>query len=167
MLVPWRALNGRHLSAAQCARGVDQKRRRLEEEELWEISERFFQAYGAPLENVMMFKYMGRLMTAGDDDWSAVTGKIQKSRKSWGCMSRILIREGADPKVSYHFFKSVVQLVLLFKAEMWILTPRMERTLSIFQHRSVRHLIRIQPRRRGGGELGLSSSGYVNGRSGL
>ena len=29
-----------------------------------------FEAYGAPLENVTAFKYLGRLMTAGDDDWT-------------------------------------------------------------------------------------------------
>ena len=62
-------------------------------------------------------------------------------------MSRILIREGADPKVSGHLFKALVQTMLLFGAETWVLTPRMERALSNFQHRfsqrlSVRHLRR-------------------------
>ena len=49
MMFPWRALNGRHLSTAQCDRGVERNRRRLAEEELRDISERAFQAYGAPL----------------------------------------------------------------------------------------------------------------------
>ena len=61
-------MNGKHLDTAQCARGVDRKRMRLAEEELREISERAFQAYGAPLENVTAFKYLGRVMTARDDD---------------------------------------------------------------------------------------------------
>ena len=34
MLFPWRALNGRHLVTAHCARGAERKRRRLVEEEL-------------------------------------------------------------------------------------------------------------------------------------
>ena len=46
MLVPRRALNGMHPSTSQCARGVEQKRRRLVEAEMWEISERTFEAYG-------------------------------------------------------------------------------------------------------------------------
>ena len=37
MLVPWRALNRRHLVTAQCARGEERKIRWLAEEELWEI----------------------------------------------------------------------------------------------------------------------------------
>ena len=34
MLVPWRALNRRHLSTAQCAKGRDRKLRQMAEEEM-------------------------------------------------------------------------------------------------------------------------------------
>ena len=64
-----------------------------------ESSERAFQAFGEPLENVMVFGYLGRVITTGDDDWSAVLVNLQKVRKSWGRLSRILSREGEDPKV--------------------------------------------------------------------
>ena len=87
------------------SRGAEQKIRRLAEEELRESSERAFQAYGAPLENVTSFKDLGRVMTVGDDYWPEVVGNLQKVRKILGQISRILIREGADPKVSGHFFK--------------------------------------------------------------
>ena len=40
-------------------------------------------------------------------------------------MSRILIREGARPRVSGFFFKSIVQAVLLFGAYTWVVTPHM------------------------------------------
>ena len=75
------------------------------------------------------------VMTAGDDYWPAMVGNPQKAKKSWGRLSQILRREGADPKVSGHFFKAVTQAVLLFGAEMWVLTSRMEQALSSFQHR--------------------------------
>ena len=48
-MVPWRDLNRRNLATAQCAKGAERKQRVLEEEELWESSERYFQAYGKPL----------------------------------------------------------------------------------------------------------------------
>ena len=89
ILDPWRTLNGRHLATAQCTRGAERKRRRLGEEELRESFERAFQAYGAPLENVTEFKYLGRVITPGDDDWPAVAGNLQKARKSWGSMLQI------------------------------------------------------------------------------
>ena len=49
------------------------------------------------------FRYLGRVMTAGDDDCPTVVENLQRERKSWGWLSRILIQEGADPKVSEHF----------------------------------------------------------------
>ena len=58
ILVPRRALNGRHPSTAQCARGAERKRRQLAEADPGESSERVFEAYGEPLENVMAFKYL-------------------------------------------------------------------------------------------------------------
>ena len=78
-------------------------------------------------------------------------GNLQKERKSWGRMSQIVDKEGADPKISGHFFKAVVQVVLLFGAETWVLTPRLEQALSRFQNRVARRLIERYPRRRGGG----------------
>ena len=64
---------------------------------------RAFEAYGDPLENVTAFKYLGRVMTAGYDDWPAVVGNLQRARKSWGRLLQILSREGVDPKVSRIF----------------------------------------------------------------
>ena len=65
--------------------------------------ERTFQAYIDPLENVTVFRCLGLVMTAGDDDWSAVVGNLQKARKGWGQLLQILSQEGSDPKVSAHF----------------------------------------------------------------
>ena len=49
------------------------------------------------------------------------------------------------------FFKAVTQAVLLLEAEKWVLTPRLERALSGFQHRFARRLTGGQPSRWGGG----------------
>ena len=132
MLVHCRTLNGRHPATTQCARKAKQKRRRLAEAEMRDITERAYEAYGKPLENVTACKYMVQVLTAGDDDWPAVVGNLSKARKSWGRLSRILSREEADPKVLGHFFKSVSQAVFLFEAETWLLTPRMDRALDSF-----------------------------------
>ena len=48
-------------------------------------------------------------------------------------MSRILSREGARLRVSGFFFKSLVQSVLLFGAETWVVTPRIGQVLGGFQ----------------------------------
>ena len=68
MLVPWGSLNGRHKDTAMCRSGADKKRRRNTEAEIRESAERAFEAYGGQLESVSSFTYLGRVMTAGDDD---------------------------------------------------------------------------------------------------
>ena len=100
--------------------GAERKRRRLAETEIRESTEMAFEAYGKQLKTVSIFKYLGRIITAGDDDWPAVAGNLGKARKIWGRLKRILSREGADKRVSGNFFKSVVQQVLLFGAETWV-----------------------------------------------
>ena len=90
MLVPWCALNGGHLVTSKCAKGGERKSQQLEEEELWESTERAFQTYGKTLYMVTLFKYLGRFMTAGDDDWPAVVGNLRKAWNSWARMTRIL-----------------------------------------------------------------------------
>ena len=46
--------------------------------------ERAFHAYENPMEAVSEFRYLGRLLTATDDDWPTVAGNIRKARVSWG-----------------------------------------------------------------------------------
>ena len=76
MLVPWRTLNGRHPATAQCTRGADRKGRQLAEAELREITERAFETYGEPLENLTRFKYLGWVLKAVYDYWPAVVGNL-------------------------------------------------------------------------------------------
>ena len=68
MLVPWWNLNGKHKGTAMCRSGAERKRRRLAETEMQESTEMSFEAYGKQLEAVPSFKYLGRILTAGDDD---------------------------------------------------------------------------------------------------
>ena len=56
-------------------------------------------------------------------------------------------REGEDKRVSGNFFKVVVQQVLLFGAEMWVLNPQIERVLESFMHRAARMITGRQPQR--------------------
>ena len=82
--------------------------------------ERAFHAYGTRMEAVTECRYLGRVLTATDDDWPAVASTIRKAQVSWGRLARVLEREGADPKVSRSFYIAVTQQVLLFGAESWV-----------------------------------------------
>ena len=96
---------------------------------------------------VLEFRYLGRLLTATDDDWPAVAGNIWKSRMSWGRLARVLGREGEDPKVPRSFYTAVTQQVLLFGAETWVQTKKMESALDAFQGRVARRLTGRKPQR--------------------
>ena len=67
-----------------CKSGVQRKRRLLAEAEIREGMEMAFEAYREQLESVPRFTYLGRVMTAGDDDWPAVAGNLAKARRIWG-----------------------------------------------------------------------------------
>ena len=91
--------------------------------------------------------YLGRVMTNTDDDWTAVAGNLRKAQVTWGGLARILGREGADPKVSRNFYIAVTQQVLLFGAETWVLTKRIEAALDAFRGRVAWQLTGRMPRR--------------------
>ena len=39
-----------------------------------------FQAYGRPLDLVPEFKYLGRMLTASDNNWTVVVVNLRKAR---------------------------------------------------------------------------------------
>ena len=94
------------------------------------------------------FNYLGRVLTAGNDDCIAVVGNLGKARRSWGHLSWVLVREGAYPKVSRMFYTAVAQAVLLFGADTWVINLRMEKALYSFQSRVARRITGRQPRQR-------------------
>ena len=85
-----------------------------------------------PLEMVTSFKYLGRVILKADDGWLEVIRNPARVWEVWRSIKRILSREGARPRVSGSFFKTVTQMVLLFGAEKWVVTPRMVRVLGGF-----------------------------------
>ena len=76
-----------------------------------------------------------------------MAGNLGKARKSWGRLQGVLSREGATKQVSGNFFKAVVQQVLLFGGETWVLSPIMDRALSAFIHGLEIRITVRQPRR--------------------
>ena len=65
-------------------------------EEVKKIMMVAFQAYRRTLVAVSEFKYLGRVITASYDNWTAVVGNLRKVQKQWARMSRVLGWEGAD-----------------------------------------------------------------------
>ena len=94
-----------------------------------------------------LVRLTGKGYDGGDKNWLDVAVNLRKAQNIWTRMTRILVREGADPRISGLFFKAAIQAVLLFGLEMWVLTPCMKQALGSFQHRVAQRITGRQPRR--------------------
>ena len=64
---------------------------------------RQFTADGDVLEQVEVFKYLGRLLSMSDDDAQAVRAQMVKAQKIWARVGRVLRAENASPRVCGYF----------------------------------------------------------------
>ena len=101
-----------------------------------------FYVDGSELERVREFKYLGRILSSQDDDWPAIRRQLRTAQGRWARVSRVLTREGANPRVSGMFYKAICQTVLLHGSETWVVKRTTLRALEGFHHRVARHLTR-------------------------
>ena len=99
---------------------------------------RVFSDYGTLLTEISSFRYLGRIFSSSDDNWTAVERNLLKARGKWGPMVNILGREGADRRTVGKFYVVVVQAVILFGSKTWVLTSRLEKSLEGFHHQAAR-----------------------------
>jgi hypothetical protein len=132
MHVPATALAGGHGATLLCHQGRVLKQKRAAEEDIRKARGVVFSVRGVPLESVSKVLYLGRLLSSTDDDWPDVVKNLVKARRQWDTISRVLIRDGATPRISAIFYKVVVQSVLLYGSETWALSPKMLSKLEGF-----------------------------------
>ena len=77
------------------------------------------------LEGVDSFKYLVRVLHQEEDNWPEVICNIRRARQVWGRLGKLLRREGAYPILLSKLYRAVVQAVLLFGAETWVLLTEM------------------------------------------
>ena len=92
----------------QCSKGAERKQWCLLVEEERVVASRAFSAYRHPLDIVTSFRYLGRVISAADNNWTAGVRNLSWARAVWKRMTRIFSREGSETRVSGFFFKSVV-----------------------------------------------------------
>ena len=82
------------------------------------------------VEGVVTFRYLGRPLDQTDDDWPVVRRNIMHVRLVWGRMVTMLQQEGADPRVAAMFYRAVVQAILLYGSETWVLSTEMDKKVE-------------------------------------
>lgn len=143
--VPSNALNSGHKQKGFCKTGADRRRQRQAIQCSQQASKVIFTIGGSSLETVSTFKYLGRPISSTDDDWPAIHLNLSKAREQWAMVSKVLRREDATPKISAMFYKAVVQSVLLYGAETWVMTPAVLLKLESFHKRIARRLANKMP----------------------
>ena len=147
MFVLWEALNGCHPANDLCSRGKYQKRHRLVTEEKRAGAEMEFKAYRNPITMELYFKYLGRLLSASDNNWLGAADNIWKDLYKWAYIYWILGQEGEDARASGICYKVVVQAVLLFVSETRVTNLLIGRTLGGFHHKVDLQMTYKQPMR--------------------
>ena len=100
-----------HINTSKCSKGSERKRHRLIREEAWEGTDAEFREYGLPLTIVAEFKYLGRIVTAKDNDWPEVVANLRKARKKWARISRIIGWEEENERTPGNFFKAFIHYI--------------------------------------------------------
>jgi hypothetical protein len=108
-----------------------------------------FTVHGDVLERVEVFRYLGRLLSQDDDNVQAVRNQLCKARGTWARIGQVLRRENAPPRVSAKFYKSIVQPVLLYGSETWVLSPAVMARLEGFHIRAAYRMAKRHVPRRG------------------
>ena len=72
---------------------------------------------------VTSFEYLGRTLSSSDNDLPATGQNLHNAQGKWGRLAKILGSEGADRRMTGRFYVAVVQAVILFRSETWVLTP--------------------------------------------
>ena len=86
------------------------------------------------------------------DNWPSVVHNFRREQQKWARLSRVLNREGADAQTLGRIDVEVVQAVMLYGSEMWVMTLRTGRVLGGLYNRVARRMTWRKPHRRRDGE---------------
>ena len=120
--------------------GRDRRRRAAALEDSRWARDFVFYARHKPLETVREFKYLGRIVSNDNNDWPAVLRNLKRARSKWAMIRKVLVRDQANPRVAGYFYKAVVQAVLLYGCESWVITDSVLKRLESFHHKVARQI---------------------------
>ncbi len=111
----------RHQYTKECQVGVERKKQREAAVTSALSLRQQFSVHGDVLERVDVFKYLGCLLAQDDDDIQAIRTQMRKARATWAHVGQVFRAENVPPCIAAKFYKAVVQAVLLYGSEMWVL----------------------------------------------
>ena len=93
-----------------------------------------------PLDPEDKFSYLRCTITYNNRDWVALYQNLGKARSWRGMVSRVLDNTGAMMRSRKMLYKAVVQTVLLYRINSWVITGVIMEVLEEFHHQITRRL---------------------------
>jgi hypothetical protein len=91
-----------------------------------------FMVHGDMLEKVEVYRYLGRLLLQDGNDVKAMRSQLCKAQGTRARVGQVLQRENAPPRTSAKFYQAIVQSVLLYGSETWVLSKAVMARLEGF-----------------------------------
>jgi len=95
---------------------------------------------GEDIKRVSEFKYMAKAVSEDDDDTLLIEANLKEAKAKWAMFKRLLTRENASRRVMGHFYKAIVQSILLYHTQTWVITPKHMQKLRMFHRKCARYI---------------------------
>ena len=105
-----------------------------------------------PLNEKTSLPYIVSMVTFNNSDWVALYSNIEKSQHRWGLVVKVLGKTGDPVKSRVMMYKLVVQPVLLYGSEIWVVTKKIMTFLEVFHHGISRRIMGMKEWMVDGGE---------------
>ena len=103
-------------------------------------ADRQVQCGGMNVEMVDKFKYLGSVVTAGDEVQEEMKERIAAGARCAGALRRVLTCRWISRAVKVQIYTTVIRPVVLYGAETWRTTKAMERKLDVFENGIMRQI---------------------------
>ena len=100
-----------------------------------------FYIHGKEINTVQSFKYLGRIISNKDNDLEALENQLKKARMTWGRIGKVIKKKtNGNPKIMSIVYKVVIQSVLLYGSESWVLDTQAMVKFRSFHRRCARYI---------------------------
>ncbi len=80
-----------------------------------------FTLSGDVLEQVEVYKYLEGMMAQDDNDTQALRAQLWNARATWARVGQVLRNENTSRFVAARLYQAVVQAILLYGSETWVI----------------------------------------------
>ena len=84
---------------------------------------------------------MGRIIDNTDNDLKAEETQLKKARATWGLIGKFLkIKTDSNIRIMSIFYKVIIQTILLYGSESWVINEQVRNKLRTFHNRCARFI---------------------------